>query len=79
MTMTCKRCNNELGSVAEPELEHWYDDALVGVRFAHEDVRGARKSPRLLALRGPDGIALIAEGGTFRRPSTPCRAPVHLR
>lgn len=63
MTMTCKRCNNGLGSIVETELEHWYDDALVGVRFAHEDVQGARKLPRLLALEGPDGFALIPDGG----------------
>lgn len=65
MTMTCKRCNNVLGSVIESELEHWYDDALVGVTFAHEDVPGARKLPRLFALMGPDGFALIPEGGAL--------------
>jgi integrase len=63
MTMTCRRCNNDLGSVVETELEHWYDNALVGVRFAHEDVPGARRVPRLLALTGPDGFALIPEDG----------------
>ncbi len=61
--MTCKRCNNVLGSVVETELEHWYDDALVGVTFEHEDVPGARKLPRLLTLKGPDGFALIPDGG----------------
>jgi hypothetical protein len=63
MTMTCRPCNNGLGSVVETELEHWYDNALVGARFAHEDVPGARRVPRLLALKGPDGFALIPEGG----------------
>jgi hypothetical protein len=71
MTMTCKRCNNDLGSVVETELEHWYDNALVGVRFAHEDVPGARRVPRLLALKGPDGFALIPEDGDLPQAVDP--------
>lgn len=59
--MTCRRCNNGLGSTIETELEHWYDNALVEVKFAHEDVPGARRVGRLLVLKGPDGLALIPD------------------
>jgi len=63
MTMTCERCNNNLGSVVESELQHWFDHALVRVAFEHEDVPGRRLGPRLLYLDGPDGFALVPEHG----------------
>jgi hypothetical protein len=65
MTMTCAPCNNRLRSRVESELEHWFDNALIRVRFAHEDVRGPRRARRVLYLRNsqdPQKFALFPEG-----------------
>lgn len=48
MTMTCSRCNNDLGSRVELDLQHWFDDALVNVAFDHDgNVPGRRRVPKI--------------------------------
>ena len=61
MTTTCQRCNNEIGSRAEVELQDWFDHALVDVRFAHPDVRGARRGPRIYLLDSAQGFGLLPD------------------
>ena len=61
MTTTCKRCNNELGSRVEMELQDWFDHALVDVRFAHPDVRGARRGPRIYLMDSDQGFGLFPD------------------
>ena len=36
MTMTCQRCNNNLGARVEADLQNWFDHALVDVAFDHD-------------------------------------------
>src|SRR5690606_16801154 len=48
MTRTCDRCNCGLGSVIEPDLVDWWEDALGFVSLSHADIRGARRVPRIL-------------------------------
>lgn len=63
MTLTCRRCNNQFGTVAENDLVDWYEDAVGRVAFSHDDVQGARKSARLLLRSAPDGrFVLLPEG-----------------
>lgn len=46
MTMTCSRCNNDLGSRVELDLQQWFDHALVDVAFDHDgNVPGRRRMP----------------------------------
>ncbi|MBQ9917123.1 MAG: hypothetical protein IJO71_07985 [Microbacterium sp.] len=54
LTATCMRCNNELGSRLENDLQDWFDDA-VHVRFASDAVRGSRRTPRLLVRQNQNG------------------------
>jgi hypothetical protein len=61
MTMTCERCNSLLGSRVESELEHWFDRELVSARFAHDDVPGPRRAPRVFYREGPDGLGIILD------------------
>lgn len=63
MTMTCHRCNSDLGSKVEAELQHWFDHALVDVAFDHDgDVLGRRRLPRMYYRESADGsIALIVD------------------
>ena len=61
MTMTCEPCNNLLGSRIESELQDWFDHVLVGLRFAHEDVPGPRRAPRVLYREGPNGLGLLLD------------------
>jgi hypothetical protein len=61
MTMTCEPCNNLLGSRVESELQDWFDHVLVGPRFAHQDVPGPRRSPRVLYREGPNGLGLLLD------------------
>ena len=64
MTMTCKACNNRLGSRVEGELKDWFDDALRDVRFSGGEVPGRRRSPRLLYRRTATGeFGLIPDKG----------------
>lgn len=61
MTTTCKKCNNEFGSRFEVELQDWFDGALVDVRFEHDDVRGARRGPRIYVLKSEDKVMLVPD------------------
>jgi hypothetical protein len=62
-TWTCEPCNNGLGSRVEAELIDWRDDALRHARAVSEEVLGARKLPRRLRRRTPDGrFVLIVDG-----------------
>jgi hypothetical protein len=61
MTTTCKRCNNELGSRFERELQDWFDGALVDVKFEHPDVRGARRGPRIYVMDSDAGFGLFPD------------------
>lgn len=63
MTMTCKRCNNQFGTVAENDLLDWYEDALQRVAFSHADVPGARRSDRLLLRSTPEGKPVLLPEG----------------
>ncbi len=61
-TWTCEPCNNGLGRI-EAELIDWRDDALRHARATTDAVLGARKLPRLLRRRTPDGrFVLIIDG-----------------
>ena len=64
MTMTCKACNNGLGSRVEAPLQDWFDHAYRGVTFAHEgDVRGHRYIPTMYQRQAADGtFALVIDG-----------------
>jgi hypothetical protein len=63
MTATCRRCNNQFGTVAESDLVDWYEDALQRVAFSHDEVQGARKTARLLVRATPEGrFVLLPEG-----------------
>lgn len=64
MTMTCKACNNGLGSKIEAALQDWFDHALRGVRFKHKgEVRGHRYVPTIYQRQAPDGsFALVIDG-----------------
>src|SRR3954451_4231347 len=58
-----KPCTNGLGSRVEAELIDWRDDALRHARTVSEEVLGARKLPRLLRRRTPDGrFVLMVDG-----------------
>lgn len=61
MTTTCQQCNNEFGSRFEVELQHWFDGALVDVRFEQADVRGARKGPRIYVLSSEGKVMLVPD------------------
>jgi hypothetical protein len=61
-TWTCEPCNNGLGRI-EAELIDWRDDALRHTRATADALLGARKLPRLLRRRTPDGqFVLIVDG-----------------
>lgn len=55
MTMTCRTCNNRLGSRVEVELRDWFDDAIGSVRFSGGDVPGRRRVPRVLLRTTAEG------------------------
>lgn len=55
MTMTCRSCNNLLGSRVEVELRDWFDDAVGNVRFSGGDVPGRRRVPRVLLRTTAEG------------------------
>ena len=61
MTMTCEPCNSLLGSRVETELQDWFDHVLVDLRFAHEDVPGPRKAPKVFFREGRDGSAIFLD------------------
>jgi hypothetical protein len=58
LTLTCTRCNNDLGSKLENDLQDWFDDA-VHVRFTSDSVRGLRRTPRLLVRQNQDGLPVF--------------------
>jgi hypothetical protein len=65
MTLTCQRCNNMLGTRVEAELQHWFDDAMVNVRFHNQDeVPGMRRVPPLYFRKATDGdeFAIFVDG-----------------
>lgn len=53
--MTCRTCNNRLGSRVEAELKDWFDDAIRDVRFSGGDVPGRRRVPRVLLRTTAEG------------------------
>lgn len=55
MTMTCRTCNNRLGSRVEGELKDWFDDAIGSVRFSGGDIPGRRRAPRILLRTTAEG------------------------
>lgn len=59
ITYTCEPCNNRFGSVIEPDLLNWYEDAFTNVRIGHENVHGARKSRRALHRKTSDGTPFL--------------------
>ncbi|MFD4613393.1 HNH endonuclease [Streptomyces sp. NPDC058440] len=64
MTSTCQRCNNRFGSVLERALVDWWEDAVGSVSFSHENVRGARKTSRVLMRQKDSGeFVLFLDGG----------------
>lgn len=64
MTKTCRSCNNGLGSRVENELQDWFDDALVQVRFSGGGVLGKRKVPRILRRSTAEGeFVLFVDAG----------------
>jgi hypothetical protein len=63
MTMTCKACNNGLGSRVEAALQDWFDHAYRSVAFEHDDIRGPRRVPTLYHRQAADGtFALVFDG-----------------
>jgi len=64
MTMTCRTCNNRLGSRVEGELRDWFDDAIGSVRFSGGDVPGRRRVGRVLLRTTVEGeFGLIIDPG----------------
>jgi len=56
MTMTCQRCNNELGSRVEVDLQHWFDHELVNTKIEHAgEIPGRRSFPRVHYRPSADG------------------------
>jgi hypothetical protein len=71
-TLTCARCNNDLGARVEDELIAWYQGALGRFRFSspNSGVLGKRLVPRIYYRRTDTGkYMLIALG----RPSDDIR------
>jgi hypothetical protein len=69
MTSTCQRCNNDLGSRAEVDLQAWFDGELVDTRIEHDgNVPGRRRIPKVHVRTSADGSDFImwVDG-----PSTP--------
>jgi hypothetical protein len=63
MTMTCKACNNGLGSRVEAALQDWFDHAYRAAAFEHEDIRGPRRVPTIYHRQAEDGeFAMIFDG-----------------
>ncbi|MCX4639895.1 HNH endonuclease [Streptomyces platensis] len=68
MTSTCERCNNRFGSLLEATLTSWWEDAVGSVAFSHEEVRGARRTSRILHRQTEDGeFALLLDRGKMDR------------
>jgi hypothetical protein len=64
MTWTCRRCNNQLGSVLESELVDWWEDAIGSVSFSRDDVAGHRRASRMLIRQKDTGEpALVLHRG----------------
>jgi hypothetical protein len=64
MTLTCLRCNNDLGSRVEADLTAWCDDSMMAW-FANDSVPGKRRLPPLLIRQTKDGnpVLVMAPGG----------------
>lgn len=65
MTLTCKRCNSQFGAVVERDIVDWYEDAVGQVAFSHEEVRGERKSSRILHRQTNSGEFVLLLDGTI--------------
>jgi len=66
MTKTCERCNNDLGSKVELDLENWFDHALTTVGMDHDgEVSGKRHLPTIYyrQARDSDKFLLFPAGG----------------
>jgi hypothetical protein len=64
MTSTCYRCNNQAGSVWEPELVNWWEDAIGSVSFSHDEIPGRRKtSSVLIRQKGDTGEPVMVLSG----------------
>ncbi|MFK3736031.1 HNH endonuclease, partial [Streptomyces sp. NPDC088090] len=63
MTSTCEDCNNKFGSLFERTLADWWEDALGFVSFGHQEVRGARKMPRILMRQKDSGEPVFFVAG----------------
>lgn len=59
MLLTCRRCNNSLGSRVERGLQSWYDRRLSDVRVSAPDVRGSRRMPDILVRQLENGEPLL--------------------
>ena len=59
MTVTCHKCNSDLGSRVETVLLNWFDDAVDEVRFSGGGVQGRRRVPRLLLRETPAGEPVL--------------------
>ncbi len=63
MTMTCKACNNGLGSRVEAALQDWFDFAYRRVAFEHEEILGRRHIPTIYHRQAADGtFAWLVDG-----------------
>jgi hypothetical protein len=67
MTKTCERCNNDLGSKVELDLENWLDHALTRVGMDHDgEVPGKRHLPTIYYRKAKDSDKfLLFPGGGF--------------
>jgi hypothetical protein len=63
MTVTCERCNNGFGSVIEPDLVDWWEDALVAVRISNDNVAGARRTPDSSTPKGQRRASICGRSG----------------
>lgn len=61
MTLTCRRCNNDLGSRVEADLTAWCDDSMMAW-FANDSMPGKRRLPPLLIRQTEDGKPVLAVG-----------------
>lgn len=63
MTRTCGACNNRLGSQVEADLTDWSDNAVTLPQFSSTNVRGPRRSSRILWRTTRAGeFVLIVDG-----------------
>jgi hypothetical protein len=64
MTRTCQPCNGRLGSLVEPDLIDWLEDAITRPFLHSPQVQGRGSLGRVLFRTTPDGIPVFLVDGS---------------